>query len=153
MRLAVGLPELHPGTGSPIGAAFIVDDWLYPLPEGAELVVRSPLPISAVEPAVLSTLRSLNPGQPRTVSMGHAAPDKRQEGRFPPERCGIVAPLVMNISAFECFKRALLLLFGLQGASFDVRLPRITYAGVHYRDATARDHVAVPATKYSCYDS
>lgn len=35
-------------------------------PEGAELVVRSRLPIPAVEPAVLSTLRSLNPGQPRT---------------------------------------------------------------------------------------
>ncbi len=35
-------------------------------PEGAELVVRTRLPISSVEPAVLSTLRSLNPGQPRT---------------------------------------------------------------------------------------
>ncbi len=35
-------------------------------PEGAELVVRSRLPISSLEPAVLSTLRSLNPGQPRT---------------------------------------------------------------------------------------
>ena len=35
-------------------------------PEGTELVVRTRLPISAVEPAVLSTLRSLNPGQPRT---------------------------------------------------------------------------------------
>ena len=35
-------------------------------PEGTELVVRTRLPISAVEPAVMSTLRSLNPGQPRT---------------------------------------------------------------------------------------
>jgi predicted permease len=35
-------------------------------PEGAELVVRTPLPIPAVEPAVVSALRSLNPGQPRT---------------------------------------------------------------------------------------
>ncbi len=35
-------------------------------PEGTELVVRSRLPISAIEPAVMSTLRSLNPGQPRT---------------------------------------------------------------------------------------
>ena len=35
-------------------------------PEGAELVVRTRLPISAIEPAVLSALRSLNPGQPRT---------------------------------------------------------------------------------------
>jgi len=35
-------------------------------PEGTELVVRTRLPISAVEPAVMSALRSLNPGQPRT---------------------------------------------------------------------------------------
>ena len=35
-------------------------------PEGAELVVRTRLPIPTVEPAVLSTLRGLNPGQPRT---------------------------------------------------------------------------------------
>ena len=35
-------------------------------PEGTELVVRTRLPIPAVEPAVLSTLRSLNPEQPRT---------------------------------------------------------------------------------------
>ncbi len=35
-------------------------------PEGTELVVRTRLPISVVEPAVMSTLRSLNPGQPRT---------------------------------------------------------------------------------------
>ncbi len=35
-------------------------------PEGTELVVRTRLPISAVQPAVMSTLRSLNPGQPRT---------------------------------------------------------------------------------------
>ena len=35
-------------------------------PEGTELVVRTRLPIAAIEPAVLSTLRSLNPGQPHT---------------------------------------------------------------------------------------
>jgi predicted permease len=35
-------------------------------PEGAELVVRTPLPISTIEPAIMSVLRSLNPGQPRT---------------------------------------------------------------------------------------
>lgn len=35
-------------------------------PEGAELVVRTRLSIAALEPAVMSTLRSLNPGQPRT---------------------------------------------------------------------------------------
>ncbi len=35
-------------------------------PEGAELVVSTPLPISTVEPAILSAIRSLNPGQPGT---------------------------------------------------------------------------------------
>jgi predicted permease len=35
-------------------------------PEGAELVVRARLPISTIQPAVLATLRGLNPGQPRT---------------------------------------------------------------------------------------
>jgi predicted permease len=35
-------------------------------PEGTELVVRTRLPIGAIEPAVISTLRNLNPGQPRT---------------------------------------------------------------------------------------
>jgi ABC-type antimicrobial peptide transport system permease subunit len=35
-------------------------------PEGAELVVRTRVPIAALEPAVMSTLRRLNPGQPRT---------------------------------------------------------------------------------------
>ncbi len=35
-------------------------------PEGTELVVRTKLPVSTIEPAVMSTLRSLNPGQPRT---------------------------------------------------------------------------------------
>jgi hypothetical protein len=35
-------------------------------PEGGELVVRSRLPTSTLEPTVMSTLRSLNPGQPRT---------------------------------------------------------------------------------------
>lgn len=35
-------------------------------PEGTELVVRTRLPLSAIEPAVMSALRELNPGQPRT---------------------------------------------------------------------------------------
>lgn len=35
-------------------------------PEGTELVVRTRLPVSAIEPGVVSTLRRLNPGQPRT---------------------------------------------------------------------------------------
>lgn len=30
MWLAVGLPDLHPGKGSPIGAAFVADGWIYP---------------------------------------------------------------------------------------------------------------------------
>ena len=30
MLLAVGLPDLHPGKGSPVGAAFVVEGWLYP---------------------------------------------------------------------------------------------------------------------------
>jgi predicted permease len=35
-------------------------------PEGVELVIRTRLPLGAVEPAILSLLRQLNPGQPRT---------------------------------------------------------------------------------------
>jgi release factor H-coupled RctB family protein len=30
LRLAVGLPDLHPGRGTPVGAAFVFDDMLYP---------------------------------------------------------------------------------------------------------------------------
>jgi len=30
VRLAVGLPDLHPGNGTPIGAAFLIEGWLYP---------------------------------------------------------------------------------------------------------------------------
>jgi len=37
MRLAVGLPDLHPGKGSPIGAAFAVEGWLYPALVGADI--------------------------------------------------------------------------------------------------------------------
>lgn len=37
MRLAVGLPDLHPGKGSPIGAAFAVDGWLYPSLVGSDI--------------------------------------------------------------------------------------------------------------------
>jgi release factor H-coupled RctB family protein len=35
MRMAVGLPDLHPGKGSPIGAAFLTDSWIYPALVGA----------------------------------------------------------------------------------------------------------------------
>jgi len=35
-------------------------------PEGTELVVRTHTPLASLQPVVLSTLRSLNPGQPRT---------------------------------------------------------------------------------------
>ncbi len=37
MRLAVGLPDLHPGKGSPIGAAFAVEGWLYPTLVGNDI--------------------------------------------------------------------------------------------------------------------
>ncbi|GMV84069.1 MAG: hypothetical protein AMXMBFR7_52530 [Planctomycetota bacterium] len=30
MRLAVGLPDLHPGKGGPVGAAFVTQSVLYP---------------------------------------------------------------------------------------------------------------------------
>jgi release factor H-coupled RctB family protein len=30
MKLAVGLPDLHPGKGSPIGAVFVSEGWIYP---------------------------------------------------------------------------------------------------------------------------
>jgi len=37
MRLAVGLPNLHPGKGSPIGAAFAVEGYLYPTVVGNDI--------------------------------------------------------------------------------------------------------------------
>jgi release factor H-coupled RctB family protein len=37
MRLAVGLPDLHPGKGSPIGAAYAVEGWLYPTLVGNDI--------------------------------------------------------------------------------------------------------------------
>jgi len=37
MGLAVGLPDLHPGKGSPIGAAFAVEGWLYPALVGNDI--------------------------------------------------------------------------------------------------------------------
>src|SRR5258708_29090914 len=37
MRLAIGLPDLHPGKGSPIGAAFAVEGWLYPALVGNDI--------------------------------------------------------------------------------------------------------------------
>ena len=37
MRLAVGLPDLHPGKGSPIGAAFAVEGYLYPTLVGNDI--------------------------------------------------------------------------------------------------------------------
>jgi release factor H-coupled RctB family protein len=37
MRLAVGLPDLHPGKGSPIGAAFVAEGWLYPALVGNDI--------------------------------------------------------------------------------------------------------------------
>ena len=37
MRLAVGMPDLHPGKGSPIGAAFVTNDWIYPALVGNDI--------------------------------------------------------------------------------------------------------------------
>ena len=37
MRLAVGLPDLHPGKGSPIGAAYATDGWIYPALVGNDI--------------------------------------------------------------------------------------------------------------------
>src|SRR5205807_216538 len=37
MRLAVGLPDLHPGKGAPIGAAFAVEGWVYPTLVGNDI--------------------------------------------------------------------------------------------------------------------
>ena len=37
IRLAVGFPDLHPGKGSPIGAAFIADGWIYPALVGNDI--------------------------------------------------------------------------------------------------------------------
>ena len=37
VRLAVGLPDLHQGKGSPIGAAFIAESWIYPALVGNDI--------------------------------------------------------------------------------------------------------------------
>jgi len=37
MRLAVGLPDLHPGKGSPIGAAFAAEGWIHPALVGNDI--------------------------------------------------------------------------------------------------------------------
>ena len=37
MKLAVGLPDLHPGKGSPIGAAFVAEDWICPTLVGNDI--------------------------------------------------------------------------------------------------------------------
>jgi ABC-type antimicrobial peptide transport system permease subunit len=64
-------------------------------PEGAELVVRTNLPISALEPAVMATLRSLNPGQPRTQ---FRALQRVVDHSVSPRRF-----LVLLVSAFAAF--------------------------------------------------
>jgi predicted permease len=64
-------------------------------PEGTEMVVRTRLPISSVEPAVMSALRSLNPGQPRTQfrTLQHIVDHAVSPRRF----------LVLLVSAFAVF--------------------------------------------------
>lgn len=37
MKVAVGLPDLHPGKGSPIGAAFVAEGWIYPALVGNDI--------------------------------------------------------------------------------------------------------------------
>lgn len=37
MKLAASLPDLHPGKGSPIGAAFVAEDWIYPALVGNDI--------------------------------------------------------------------------------------------------------------------
>jgi ABC-type antimicrobial peptide transport system permease subunit len=64
-------------------------------PEGAELVVRSRLPVTTIEGPVMSTLRSLNPGQPRTQfrTLQHIVDHAVSPRRF----------LVLLVSAFAAF--------------------------------------------------
>ena len=40
MEMAVGLPDLHPGKGSPIGAAFFTKNILYPYLIGNDIGLR-----------------------------------------------------------------------------------------------------------------
>ena len=37
MKLAVGLPDLHAGKVSPIGAAFVAEGWIYPALVGSDI--------------------------------------------------------------------------------------------------------------------
>ena len=37
MRLAVGLPDLHPGKGTPVGAAFVSEGVIYPYLIGGDI--------------------------------------------------------------------------------------------------------------------
>src|SRR3974377_2422981 len=37
MRLAVGFPDLHPGKGSPVGAAFVTEDLIFPYLIGGDI--------------------------------------------------------------------------------------------------------------------
>src|SRR5205814_4129194 len=37
MRLAVGFPDLHPGKGAPVGAAFVTEDVIHPYVIGGDI--------------------------------------------------------------------------------------------------------------------
>src|ERR1700754_952964 len=37
VRLAVGFPDLHPGKGTPVGAAFVTDEIIYPHVIGGDI--------------------------------------------------------------------------------------------------------------------
>jgi release factor H-coupled RctB family protein len=59
MRLAVGLPDLHPGKGSPIGAAFFTSDRFYPTLVGNDIgcgigLWQTELPTKSLKPAALA---------------------------------------------------------------------------------------------------
>ena len=59
MRLAVGLPDLHPGKGSPIGAAFITVDHFYPALVGNDIgcgiaLWQTDLATKSLKPAALA---------------------------------------------------------------------------------------------------
>ena len=66
MRLAIGLPDLHPGKGSPIGAAFITVDRFYPTLVGNDIgcgiaLWQTDLATKSLKPAAIADkLKSLD---------------------------------------------------------------------------------------------
>lgn len=113
-------------------------------PEGCELVVRSRLPIDVIQPAVMSVLRSLNPGQPRTEFrpvqriVDHAVSPRRF--------------LMLPVTAFAAFGLVLAALgiygvisysVNLQARQIGIRMALGASAGKVQRDVVAQ--TALPA--------